>query len=101
MQATETLSGSSASSSNSSSSNSDSSNSSAESDNENSESEDVGQTNSVKNVSIKKDEEPKDPVQAARRYNQRYNLLMERINAINQVNCNRLANPAKQNKLWR
>ena len=87
MQATETLSGSSASSSNSSSSNSDSSNSSAESDNENSESEDVGQTNSVKNVlSIKKDEEPKDPVQAARRYNQRYNLLMERINAINQVN---------------
>lgn len=85
MQATETLSGSSA-SSYSSSSNSDSSNSSGESDNENSESEDVCQRNSVKNFSSKKDDELKDPVQEARRYNQRYNLLlMERINAINQV----------------
>ena len=86
MEATvETLTGSSESSSNSSTSNSDSSNSSAESDVDNSDSEDVRQKGSTKKTNVGEKEEPKDPVKEAKRYNQRYNLLMERINAINQV----------------
>ena len=92
MQSTETLTGSSESSSNSSnSSNSNSSNSSnssaeSEAELENSDSEDVERKKSSnKNGKVGTNEEPKDPLQEAKRFNQRYNLLMERINAINQV----------------
>jgi hypothetical protein len=96
MEATvETLTGSSESSSNSSTSNSDSSNSSAESDVDNSDSEDVRQKGSTKKPNVGEKEEPKDPVEEAKRYNQRYNLLMERINAINQVRLTKKARLTK------
>ena len=76
----------------------DSSNSSAESDTENSDSEEIRQNNllaaansasqvrhSVDSLPKAVDSLPKDPIRDARKYNQRYNLLMERISAINQV----------------
>ena len=76
----------------------DSSNSSAESDAENSDSEEIRQNNllaaansasqarhSVDSLPKAVDSLPKDPIRDARKYNQRYNLLMERISAINQV----------------
>lgn len=79
----ETLSASSESSTDDSS---DSSNSSPESDVE-SDADDEG----LRTKRSKKDRKPfdkssKDPLEEAKRFNQRYSLLMERINAINQVN---------------
>jgi hypothetical protein len=80
MDATETLTGSSDSSSETSGSPSESSNSSAE----NSDDELPHKPAAAPNQP-KEDASPKDPVQEARKYNQRFSLLMERINAINQV----------------
>ena len=86
----------------------DSSNSSAESDAENSDSEEIRQNNllaaaasqvrhSVDSLPKAVDALPKDPVRDARKYNQRYNLLMERISAINQV----LDTSITQTFVWR
>jgi hypothetical protein len=67
----------------------DSSNSSAESDAENSDFEETEHKNLLAQTKIGQSVDllPKDPVREAKKYNQRYNLLMERINAINQVHA--------------
>jgi hypothetical protein len=82
----ETLSASSESSSDDSTSNSDSSNSSPESDAENSDDDNVDlRTKKSKKDRKSFDASTKDPLEEAKKYNLRYSLLMERINAINQV----------------
>lgn len=84
----ETLSGSSDSSSDESSTNSDSTDSSAESDIENSDNDDNVEIRTKKSKNDRKsfEKSTKNPTDEAKKYNQRYSLLIERINAINQVN---------------
>ena len=64
---------------------SDSSNSSPESDVESDADDEGVRTKRSKNDRKSFDQSSKDPLEEAKRYNQRYSLLMERINAINQV----------------